>query len=264
MTTPKIEELRASLPKRERHAFPDPSTLEFRADDGGGAKIRMLIPYNTRSVDLGGFVEIVRPSAFRKSLKERRSDVVALWNHDSSKPLGRQSNDALVFRDTPTGLEAVVTLNPKSRDHDEFALSVERRDVIGSSFAFEKMRDDWSEDEDGTVVRDLLEARLYDVSPVTYPAYPDSEAEKRALPFEAAIVRSGVDLRTLVVALGRMEGAHVGPEHRDTLTSAIQRLGALLPAAASVPSRADVTQTDFTQIIVARDRILRRKAPAAS
>jgi phage head maturation protease len=61
---------------------------EIRADEAadGQKRITGLIPYDSRSVDLGGFVEEIKPGAFARSMRE--GDQVALWSHDTSRPLG--------------------------------------------------------------------------------------------------------------------------------------------------------------------------------
>lgn len=107
------------------------------------------------------------------------SNVVALFNHDSSQVLGRTGanveleidNIGLKFRINPTN----TTL---SRDLMENI----RAGVINQcSFAFtvpnEDGAEDWIETEDGVYERTIHKIdRLYDVSVVTTPAYPDTEA----------------------------------------------------------------------------------------
>ena len=52
---------------------------------------------------------------------------------------------------------------------------MDRGDITQSSFAFTVKEDDWSTDENGNNIRTIKKIdRLYDVSPVTYPAYPDA------------------------------------------------------------------------------------------
>ena len=60
---------------------------------------------------------------------------------------------------------------------------VARGDVAGSSFGFEVQHngDRWDEKADGSVTRVLLRVKLFDISAVTFPAYPQSQAEARAL-----------------------------------------------------------------------------------
>lgn len=55
------------------------------------------ILFGSKSVDLGGFVEIVRPEAVDHALATS-ADVVALRNHDSNMPLGRRSARTLTLR----------------------------------------------------------------------------------------------------------------------------------------------------------------------
>src|SRR5690606_38101457 len=64
----------------------------------------------------------------------------------------------------------------------DLMVSLERKDVTGSSFAFNVEDDKWEEDEDGLVVRTIIKfKRLLDVSPVTYPAYPVTSVAQRSL-----------------------------------------------------------------------------------
>jgi phage head maturation protease len=53
------------------------------------------------------------------------------------------------------------------------------------SFAFQVVREDWQMLPLGPV-RELIEVRLYEVSPVTFPAYPQTEIGVRALVDEGA------------------------------------------------------------------------------
>src|SRR5690349_1793284 len=100
------------------------STLELRAASRGPL-LRMSIPYNSESDDLGGFREVVRPGAFAAALGNGEN-VVALWNHDSNWPLGRTTNHTLALRDSPQGLIGEVELDPLSAMHQEFARRIER------------------------------------------------------------------------------------------------------------------------------------------
>ena len=62
----------------------------------------------------------------------------------------------------------------------DLIVSIQRGDVDASSFGFEVVRDKWSQDDGGLVTRQLIEVKLYDVGPVTFPAYPQTSAEVRA------------------------------------------------------------------------------------
>ena len=59
-----------------------------------------------------------------------------------------------------------------------------RGDINQSSFAFRVARDgeSWYEDDEGIVIREITRiSRLYDVSPVTYPAYQDADSGVRSM-----------------------------------------------------------------------------------
>lgn len=226
LSSEQIEALRSALPTRERRTFT--GEISLRAEDGA-PKIGMVTPFNRRSLDLGGFVEVVAASAFTKTLRERGSDVVSLWNHDPSWVLGRESNRTLTMKATEAALESEVTLDGEDPMHRHFARRVERRDVQGSSFGFQTVRDRWEKMEDGTVLRTLLEVKLFDVSPVTFPAYPDSDSEKRSAVFDVASVKAGGDLAALAAALVRSESGKVVAADVEEVRSWLARLGGLLP-----------------------------------
>ena len=221
------EELRKSLHKRERR---ERGALEFR-DDATAPTIRMFIPYESQSVDMG-FTELIAPGAFTRSIKmgqsSQRADVVALWNHDSGRPLARQANGTLAFDDTDQGLTAVATLNPVLDEHRDAVEMVRSGLVRGSSFGFETVRDEWEYDSDGDATRTLLEVRLFDVSPVTYPAYPASDAEARSLTQAADAL--GLDGKAVLATLQAVKDGAVPLERRAALVGLIATLTALVPA----------------------------------
>jgi HK97 family phage prohead protease len=74
---------------------------------------------------------------------------------------------------------------PSSRTIQDLVVEpMKRGDVDQSSFAFRvaKGGDKWYEDDDGIIVREVHKvARLYDVSPVTYPAYEAATSTTRSL-----------------------------------------------------------------------------------
>jgi len=135
--------------------------------------------FNAWSEDLGGFVELVRNGAFRATLADG-ADVRALWQHDPSMVLGRTRSGTLELEEDERGLRYRAHPPDTQWARDAIA-SIRRGDVDQSSFRFETVRDAWSEQEgSSTWRRELIEVRLYDVSPVTFPAYPQTSAQVRA------------------------------------------------------------------------------------
>jgi len=133
--------------------------------------------FGAESVDLGGFREVIHRGAFVNSLKS--ADVRGLINHDPNLVLGRTRAGTLELREDERGL-AFTLYPPDTAAARDLLVSMERGDVDQMSFGFETVRDRWETDDRGAL-RHLLEAQLFDVSVVTFPAYPQTSAEARAM-----------------------------------------------------------------------------------
>jgi HK97 family phage prohead protease len=169
--------------------YPDAITVQTR--DGEPPVITGISPpWDSFSVDLGGFREKFAPTAFdglvdRKANDPRgKIDVPFLTDHLSHLITGRTTNGRLEIRKALKGLEYVHRPIPTTHGRD-LAMLVEDRTITGASFAFTAASDGetWTEDEKGNVIRTVFRASgLYDISAVTYPAYPQSTAGIRSLP----------------------------------------------------------------------------------
>lgn len=133
--------------------------------------------FDEPSSDLGGFVEIVHPGAFTKTIKE--ADIRALYNHNEDRVLGRNRAGTLALAEDDHGL-AFVIWPPSTTWAADLIASMARGDIDQGSFGFKAIRDEWEQEPGGPVIRHLYEARLFDVSIVTFPAYPQTNAEVRA------------------------------------------------------------------------------------
>jgi uncharacterized protein len=152
--------------------------------EGGGDTPRKLVGYaavfNRKSENLGGFVEIIRPGAFRKAIES--SDIRALFNHDPNFVLGRKSSGTLTVEENQKGLRFEVTPPDTQIIRDLVIAPIERGDVSGCSFSFNvaKDGDKWSEQGD-MYLREVLDvSALGDVGPVTFPAYPSTNVSMRS------------------------------------------------------------------------------------
>ena len=154
-------------------------TVELREDPGADPAIcGYAAKFDTLSENLGGFREQIRPGAFDTVLT---NDVRALFNHEPNLILGRTTAGTLTLSADSTGLSYRIT-PPDTQYARDLMKSMQRGDVSQSSFAFTVDNDSWDEDDDGRLVRTINSVkRLYDISPVTYPAYPDTDAAVRAL-----------------------------------------------------------------------------------
>lgn len=155
-------------------------TKELRATILGGQPrlIGHAAVFNSLSEDLGGFREKIAPGAFSETIKT--ADVRALWNHDPNFVLARTTSGTLKLREDERGLwfEAELLDEPFERS---LVKKIERGDITQNSFGFRVMPDGqkWGM-EDGGLVRTLTNVELFDVSPVAYPAYTQTDLGVRA------------------------------------------------------------------------------------
>jgi len=165
---------------REIRAFTlDAAAVETR-EDGSQRLIGHAAVFNQLSEDLGGFREQIAPGAFADALES--DDVRALWNHNADHILGRNVAGTLRMSEDSRGLAIEIDL-PNTTVARDLSVSIERGDVNQMSFGFSVRPNgqDWAKDDEGRVIRTLKKVRLFDVSPVTYPAYPQTDIAKRAM-----------------------------------------------------------------------------------
>ena len=133
--------------------------------------------YEQMSDDLGGFIEVIDREAFAYTDMD---DVRALFNHDSNQILGRTKSGTLRLKLTEMGLYYEVDLPETERGKEMYEL-IKRGDIDQSSFAFTVEEDDWMYNE-GKMFRTIKKIdRLYDVAPVTYPAYQQTSVMARSI-----------------------------------------------------------------------------------
>jgi HK97 family phage prohead protease len=174
--------------------------------------------FNSMSQDLGGFFEFIRPGAFAKTIKE--ADIRALWNHNDHYVLGRNTAGTLELSEDEIGLRSIIH-PPKATWADDLRESIKRKDVTQMSFGFRTIKDEWFEKE-GKVVRELIEVQLFDVSPVTFPAYQTTDVSARAL----SAAGSGENMK-LFKALCRLNrGEQLSPEDLEMVKKYEQELRA--------------------------------------
>lgn len=150
---------------------------ESRMDMEDGKLRGYAAVFDSLSVDMG-FRERIRRGAFSRSLKEG-ADVRALWQHDVNYVLGRTKSGTLSLVEDVHGLRSVID-PPDTQWARDVMTTIKRGDVDQMSFAFTVKTDEWNM-EDGVLVRTVIDADLFDVSPVTYPAYPDTSIGVRSV-----------------------------------------------------------------------------------
>lgn len=165
--------------------------VELRADgDGPRRLIGHAAVFNEDSaigpLDDWGWMERIAPGAFRTAIAD--DDVRALFNHDPNIVLGRNRAGTLRLSEDATGLAVEITM-PDTQAARDVRTLIERGDVSQMSFGFSVKRQMWEELEDGKVRRTIQEVKLYDVSPVTFPAFPSTDVAVREARAAGLIVR---------------------------------------------------------------------------
>ena len=152
--------------------------LRFAQTEGEAPKIvGYAARFNQLSDVLGNFREQIQPGFFDGI---EADDVRALFNHDPNQILGRTKSGTARVGVDEKGLWYEVEL-PKSAD--SLREAVERGDIDQSSWGFFLKKDSW-EKREGTDKqhRVLLDVEMvFDASPVTFPANPDTTVAKRSL-----------------------------------------------------------------------------------
>ena len=140
--------------------------------------------FNTLSEDRGGYFVMISPGAFLDSIKT--DDVRALFNHDPNYVLGRTKSGTLKMSEDDRGLAIEVDLPDTSFARDLTVL-MERGDVSQMSFGGIIRTETRHEDKDATIYV-VKEFQLWDISPVTYPAFEVAECKVVKADTETPIV----------------------------------------------------------------------------
>lgn len=158
-------------------------TVEMRADDEGKKTLRGYALKFGQRYDMGWFEEEIAKGALKDT---DMTDVRALFNHNPSFVLGRTTAGTLRMKLDDIGLVYEVDM-PDTQAARDLMVSIERGDINQSSWAFEL---DYNDEEsemwqrgagDSKTTRTIKKVkRMYDVSPVTYPANPDTTAAARS------------------------------------------------------------------------------------
>lgn len=138
--------------------------------------------FNERSLDLGGFVEMIAPGAFDGVIE--RSDVKCYLDHNPEKGIlarSRNGKGSLSLVVDEKGLQYSFDA-PHTNLGDEVVEGLKRGDYSQSSFAFTVDDEVWTKEADGTYLRTITKiGGLYDVSIVANPAYEGTSVALRSL-----------------------------------------------------------------------------------
>lgn len=181
-----------------------PLTVERRSEnESEGASVieGTAALFNNRTKIGSWFYEEVLHGAFDDVLED---DVRCLINHDPRLILGRTASGTLELWQDDEGLKYRYTTPDRSYAKD-LEDAIRSGDVSQSSFQFKTKESIWIEQEDDLDIRQIKKVeRLYDVSPVTYPAYQDTSVAKRSFDLrQKEQKRNGKTLRELQVIINK-------------------------------------------------------------
>lgn len=151
-------------------------SCEFRTTEEGYLEGHAAI-FNAEA-RIGIFNEKIIPGAFSGAIND---DVRALFNHDPNIVLGRNRSGTLQLNEDSKGLYVKI-FPPDTQIARDIVTSIKRGDISQMSFAFSILPggDVW--DLTGDVpLRSITKVKLYDVSPVTFPAYENTDVAVRSL-----------------------------------------------------------------------------------
>lgn len=154
-----------------------------------------------------GFYEEIAPGAFSRTING--GDARMLVDHDSAHVVSRVSAGTLRLSQDQRGLAVESELDTNLSYVNDLIANLRNGNISGMSFGFQVMQDDWSvepacnadgsemvDTEGNTVeveVRVIREAKLMEVSAVTFPAYESTDAGLRDSLVTALRHRGDVD-----------------------------------------------------------------------
>ncbi|OQR57393.1 hypothetical protein CDB3_07480 [Bacillus sp. CDB3] len=142
-----------------------------------------FIRYNAETELFPGVYEEVDKRAVANSIAN--NDIRCLFNHDTGVVLGRAGNKTLELRSDEIGLYGKVEINRNDPEAMAIYARIERGDINACSFGFFPIKEDVETRDDGTTKFILREIDLFEISAVTFPAYPQTDIAAREKDIES-------------------------------------------------------------------------------
>jgi HK97 family phage prohead protease len=124
-----------------------------------------------------GAIERIVPGAFARAIRE--DNTRALLNHDPNLVLGTTRAASLRLTEDRGGLFYEIAAGDTTVARNAWTW-LKRREITGSSFSFAVRKERWSNLSSEWDVREIIEVELFDVGPVTFPAYAATTAHARS------------------------------------------------------------------------------------
>lgn len=214
------------LPREDLIRMTELGAAQMRMADDGNTLVGYAAMFNQPTIIdswEGRFTEVIAPGAFSKTIAERGSQIKVLFNHGfdpsiGDKPLGKPS----VIREDSMGLWVEVPLDDTSYNKDLKA-SLRSGALDGQSFRFSVVKDEYTPGDD-MQIRTLKEVRLFELGPVTFPAYEATTAGVRARPAYEAYRTAQHSEPTAVTPPAKPTPGHLTLPQRQQAARQMRRL----------------------------------------
>lgn len=154
------------------------TTFETRADENENP---MISGYFVVFDDVYNFAPDMSESIDRHAFDNTLDgDIRALFDHDTSKVLGRTTNGTLHLRLDDHGLWGDILINTKDTEAMNLYERIKRGDVNQCSFGFDILDQQPIARDDGGTHWTVKKVKLWEVSPVTFPAYESTCVSARS------------------------------------------------------------------------------------
>ena len=155
--------------------------MEIRATNIKADNMKLIgsVAFNSVSRDLGGFVEVIKPTSFSDSLASGEP-VKAIVEHNHDLLLGKTTSGTLELKETPAELEVTIHLSNKIQAHVDIYEQVKRGDLDSLSFGFVADVEEWDH-EAIPPIRYISKARLYEITVCAVGAYAANKIDARSL-----------------------------------------------------------------------------------
>jgi len=194
--------------------------IEIRENDGKTPVIHGTIPFNSETTikDYREFTEVIRPGAFREAITS--DDIVGLFNHNKDFVLGRKSAGTLTLREERDHAVFDIPL-PDTQYARDLKVSMDRGDIVGNSFSFTPREggEAWTI-KGGKQYRELTNVKVFDLGPVTFPAYNQSQVAMRSI-----FAGAGFDFDSLAQIIERGE---FNPDDKRVIEVSIEVLSRMI------------------------------------
>ena len=153
--------------------------LRVADDSSDGFDINGVAAVYEKNTQIGSwYEENIAPGCFTDTIST--DDIRSCFNHDMNLILGRNRSGTLRIEDRDAGLHFGVK-SPKTSYADDLKESIKRGDVDGCSFMFLVEKETWDQTDPKKPVRTLDKCKLFELGPVTIPAYPQTSVYARGM-----------------------------------------------------------------------------------